>query len=120
MGSLARLLATMHLCVSAAHGACHAMLGIWPCAADAAFIAAAVYAAPAAAILFARRPAAGFLLAASMAGSLAFGVHHHFLAVSPDHLSLLPPGGWGAAFRATAVGSLPVDAAALFAALWRK
>jgi hypothetical protein len=120
MGSLARLLATVHLCVSAAHGTCHAALGIWPGPADAVFIAAAVYASPAAAILFSRRPAGRFLLAASMAGSLAFGVHHHFLIVSPDHLSVLPPGGWGEAFRATAVASLPVDAAALLAALWRR
>ena len=120
MPSLARLLAAVHLCISAGHGASHAALGIWPDAADGAFIAAVVYAAPAVALLCARRRAAGFLLAAAMAGSLVFGVHHHFLAVSADHVGMLPSGRWSEVFRATAAASLPVDAAALLAALWRR
>jgi hypothetical protein len=120
MGSLARLLAAVHLCVSAAHGVSHAALGIWPDAADGAFIATVVYAAPAAAILLARQRAAGFLLAAAMAGSLAFGIDRHFLSVSPDHVGMVPPGSWSEAFRATAAVSLLVDASALLAALWRR
>src|SRR5438132_64683 len=60
MVPLARLFAVVHLCVSVAHGASHAALGIWPGAADAVFIALAVYAAPAAAVaLLPRRAARG-------------------------------------------------------------
>jgi len=120
MVPLARLFAVVHLCVSVAHGASHAALGIWPGAADAVFIALAVYAAPAAAVALLPRRSAGWLLAGSMAGALVFGAHHHFLVPSADHVAMLPPGKWSDVFRASAMLSVPVDAATLVAALWRR
>jgi hypothetical protein len=37
-----------------------------------------------------------------MFGSLLFGLYHHFLAVSPDHIHSQPPGAWGITFVLTA------------------
>jgi hypothetical protein len=37
-----------------------------------------------------------------MLGSLLFGVYHHYVAVSPDHVAHLPPGESQPLFRATA------------------
>jgi Na+/proline symporter len=34
--------------------------------------------------------AGAIMLALSMAGSLVFGVYHHFVLISPDHVSHLP------------------------------
>jgi len=42
------------------------------------------------------------LLSLSMFGSLLFGLYHHFLAVSPDHIHSQPSGGWGTTFILTA------------------
>ena len=42
------------------------------------------------------------LLSLSMFGSLLFGLYHHFLAVSPDHIHSQPSGGWGTPFVLTA------------------
>ncbi len=38
-----------------------------------------------------------------MAGSLIFGVYYHFVAVSADHVSHLPPGEAQGLFRLTAL-----------------
>jgi len=43
------------------------------------------------------------LLVISMAGSLIFGVVYHYVVVSPDHVSHLPPGDAQGMFRITAV-----------------
>ena len=43
------------------------------------------------------------MLAASMAGSLAFGLLYHFLVPGPDNVFTQPPGPWRAAFVVTAV-----------------
>ena len=42
------------------------------------------------------------LLSLSMFGSLLFGLYHHFLAGSPDHVHSQPSGGWGTTFVLTA------------------
>jgi hypothetical protein len=45
-------------------------------------------------------------LAASMAGSFAFGLYYHFVAISADHVLHLPAGSdptWAAIFRLSAV-----------------
>ncbi|HZS40001.1 MAG TPA: hypothetical protein VFF06_24375 [Polyangia bacterium] len=102
-----------HLAVVAVHGVAHAQLGLWPSPAEGAFIAAFIYLGPlAAALLLQRgRARAGMgVLAASMIGSLAFATHHHFIAVSPDHVAHLPPGAWRLPFQVTAYLAAPVDA----------
>jgi len=42
------------------------------------------------------------LLSLSMFGSLLFGLYHHFLAVSPDHVHSQPASAWGTTFVVTA------------------
>jgi len=56
------------------------------------------------ALVWMRRTRAGFaLLAISMAGSLIFGGYFHYIGISPDHVSHLPPGDAQGMFRVTAV-----------------
>jgi len=42
------------------------------------------------------------LLALTMAGSLAFGLYHHFVAMGPDHVGAQVAGFWGTTFIVTA------------------
>jgi hypothetical protein len=71
-----------------------------------AFIAVVIYAAPvvAAVLLWTTYRATGaWLLVASMAGSLVFGLLYHFLVPGADNVFAQPPGTWRAAFVVTAV-----------------
>jgi hypothetical protein len=93
--------------VNAAHTVSHAgqhvmSLPAW----QLTYIAVVVYAAPvvAAVLLWTRfRRSGAWLLAGSMAGSLAFGLLYHFLVPGPDNVFTQPPGFWKAAFVVTAV-----------------
>jgi hypothetical protein len=93
--------------VNAAHTVSHAgqhvtSLPAW----QLTYIAVVVYAAPVAAavLLWTRfRRSGARLLAASMAGSLAFGLLYHFLVPGPDNVFTQPPGPRRAAFVVTAV-----------------
>ena len=63
-------------------------------------VAAPVFAAAA---TFTQHQRLGYaLLAASMLGALGFGVYHHYILVSPDHVAHLPAGQSQGLFRATA------------------
>jgi hypothetical protein len=42
------------------------------------------------------------LLSLSIFGSVVFGLYHHFLAVSPDHVPVQPRSPWGLTFVMTA------------------
>jgi len=54
-------------------------------------------------LLWTRYARLGLLvLVISMAGSLIFGVIYHYVVVSPDHVSHLPPGDAAGMFRLTA------------------
>ena len=59
----------------------------------------------------------GWLLVASMVGSLLFEGYHHFLVISPDHVSQVPPGTWGDVFRITAVASVITEVLAVAAGI---
>jgi hypothetical protein len=50
------------------------------------------------------------LLSLSMCGSLLFGLYHHFLVASPDHVRLQSASPWGIAFVLTAYGLLITEA----------
>jgi hypothetical protein len=43
------------------------------------------------------------LLVISMGGALIFGAVYHYLVISPDHVSHLPPGDAQGVFRMTAL-----------------
>ena len=78
-----------HLIVSMVHGAAHAGARIsMPLAAN-LFVWIVILAGPLAGLWLSRnRPAAGgWLVAATMAGSLLFGIVNHFVIASPDHVS---------------------------------
>jgi hypothetical protein len=110
-----------HLLVNAVHAVAHLELGLLPSPLEALFIGAVIYLAPiAAALLFARgRARAGMgVLGASMIGSLAFATHHHFVAISPDHVAHLPPGSWQLPFQVTAFLAEPIAALGGVVAVW--
>lgn len=85
----------VHAAVSSVHGRAHAELGVGLSPAQVLFVYVVILAAPvvAAILLWTRWSRAGaVLLAVSMAASLVFGVYHHFIAISPDHIAHLPAG----------------------------
>jgi len=92
------------------HGVAHAQLGIYLESVLAnIYIGVVLYAAPvvAAWLLWTGRiRLGGWLLVGSMVGSLIFEGYHHFLAMSPDHVSQVPAGPWGDTFRVTAIVSV--------------
>ena len=95
-----------HLVIVVLHGAAHARLDIELNTWQKGYVALVIVAAPlvAAVFLATRHRRVGFmLLVASMAGSLIFGSYYHYVAVSPDHVSHLPPGDSQGLFRLTAL-----------------
>ena len=86
-----------------------------------AYIAIVIYAAPvvAASLLWTRyRLAGAWLLAASMAGSFAFGLLYHFVIPGPDSVFTQPPGTWRTAFGVSAALLLPLQGAGCLVGLW--
>ena len=95
-----------HLAVSLVHGYAHTQLGVGLSAWQNYYVVIVITLAPliALALVWMRRARAGFaLLAISMAGSLIFGGYFHYIGISPDHVSHLPPGDAQGTFRVTAV-----------------
>ena len=58
------------------------------------------------------------LLVASMAGALIFGAYFHYVEISPDHVSHLPPGDAQGLFRTTALLLVLTELAGLVVGLW--
>jgi hypothetical protein len=95
----------VNLLINIVHGAAHLELHIDLSAPEKLFVAAVIVAGPllAMALLWTRQQRLGFgLLALTMAGSLAFGLYHHFVAMGPDHVGAQVAGFWGTAFVITA------------------
>ncbi len=118
MKRLALACIAAHLAITALHAAAHFGLGVLPSTGETIFITAFIYVGPMAAAwwLMNGRERAGFaVLTIAMIGALAFATHHHFIAISPDHVAHLPPGGWRLPFQVTAIASAPVDAVAAYA-----
>ena len=110
-----------HQAVAHLHGHAHHSLGVNLTHAQLLFVGAVIVATPilAAILLWTKRARTGaILLAVAMPASLAFGVYHHFLVVSPDHVAHLPAGGQQSLFIITAY-LLPVfEIAAAAVGLW--
>ncbi len=106
----------IHLAVSLVHGFAHSRLGIGLTVAQQIFIGTVITVAPlVAAYLLWRNKlrVGGALLAASMAGALAFGVFHHFFAPGADnvnHQFLDAPAIWMTLFDRTAWGFALLEA----------
>jgi len=95
-----------HFVLSLAHGMAHHRLGIKLTAAQDLFVMGVIVVAPliSLALFYTRlqKWGAGLLLL-SMLASLLFGIINHFVLISPDHVSHLPPGQWALSFKITAV-----------------
>jgi hypothetical protein len=99
----------IHFAISVVHGLAHSHLGIRLSAAQQAFVAVVITAAPLMAGYLLWRSnlrAGGAMLAASMAGALIFGVYYHFIATGADNVNqvyALGSGNWRSLFEETAI-----------------
>src|SRR5690348_11964736 len=94
-----------HLAVMMFHGQAHQKLGVGISAWQNAFVLVVIAIAPVVAMLLLWTRFARFgliLLVVSMGGALIFGLVYHYVVVSPDHVSHLPPGDAQGLFRMTA------------------
>jgi hypothetical protein len=110
------VLTMAHLGVALWHGSVHAALAVRLSRGEAAFVTAVIFVAPLIAVplLWSGRPRVGawiFLL--SMLGALVFGVHHHYVAISPDNVAHLPSGSAASrsAFGASAAALAGIELA---------
>ena len=102
-----------HLLVSFAHGLAHRELRVGLSPSGSIFVTSVVLVLPlvAMALLWTAQKRLGLiLLSLSMFGSLLFGLYHHFLVISPDHVHSQPASPWGIAFIFTAYGLLITEA----------
>jgi hypothetical protein len=98
-----------HLLVNIAHGIAHRELRVGLDPPASIFVIVVVLVSPlfAMALVWITKTRIGLiLLLFSMFGSLLFGLYHHFLVASPDHVRLQPASPWGIAFVLTAYGLL--------------
>lgn len=95
-----------HLVVSIVHGQAHGRLAVGLSNWQNIYVMTVILIAPLVAmiLIWTRYARPGFLLLViSMAGSLIFGVAYHYIVISPDHVSHLPPGDAQDLFRTTAL-----------------
>jgi len=89
------------------HGRAHATLGVGLSSWQKVYVGVVILIAPLVAmvvLLWTRYDRLGlWLLVVSMAASLIFGVIYHYVVISPDHVSHLPPGDAQGMFRTTAM-----------------
>jgi hypothetical protein len=94
-----------HLLVNIVHGLAHRELRVGLAPSASIFVIVVVLIMPliAMALLWTAEKRFGLiLLSLSMFGSLLFGLYHHFLAVSPDHIHSKFPSPWRITFVLTA------------------
>src|SRR5262249_20313846 len=97
----------VNLIVNMLHGRAHATLGVGLSSWQKVYVGVVILIAPLVAmvvLLWTRHDRLGlWLLVVSMAASLIFGVIYHYVVISPDHVSHLPPGDAQGMFRTTAM-----------------
>lgn len=96
----------VHLAVMMLHGSAHNQLRVGLSTWQNTYVLIVIAIAPLIAmmLLWTRYARLGLIvLAVSMAGSLIFGAVYHYVVVSPDHVSHLPPGDAQGLFRMTAL-----------------
>jgi hypothetical protein len=111
----------IHLAIVMLHGSAHTSLRVELSPWQTAFVMIVILALPpvAAILLWTRLNKAGLiLLTTSMVGSLIFGVYFHYVAISPDHVSHLPPGEARGLFRSTALLLVLSEGAASLVGVW--
>jgi len=111
----------VHLVINVLHGRAHGELGVGLSAWQNIYVITVILIAPLIAmpLVWTRYARLGLLvLVISMAGSLIFGVIYHYVVVSPDHVSHLPPGDAQGVFRMTALLLVLTELLALAAGLF--
>lgn len=96
----------IHAIVVALHGLSHKKIPVSLSPFQSLFVGFMIVLAPNAAMILLWTPfqlAGSWLLLSSMAGAILFGVYHHFIVISPDHISQIPFAGWGILFHITAI-----------------
>lgn len=114
------LVVLAHLIVNLLHGQAHTSLGVGLNSWQQLYVLTVILLAPLIALVlsFTRYSrAALWLLLLSMLGSFIFGGLHHYILISPDHVSHLPPGDAQGMFRITAVLLLITEALGVLVAL---
>ena len=102
LNKYATVIVVAQLLVNIVHGLAHRerRVGLDPPASIFVIVVVLIFPLMAMGLLWTARKRLGlFLLSLSMFGSLLFGLYHHFLAVSPDHVHSQP---WGTTFVLTA------------------
>jgi len=109
----------LHLVISMIHGAAHSAAAVPMTLAGNLFVYVVILAGPLAGLWLSRsRPVAGgWMIAVTMAGSLAFGVVNHFVLAGPDHVSHVAE-RWRLLFASTAVLLAVVETAGAAAGVW--
>jgi hypothetical protein len=95
-----------HLVVTFVHGQAHQNLNVGLSSWQNIYVLAVIVIAPLIAmfLLWTRYARMGLvLLVVAMAGALIFGAIYHYVIISPDHVSHLPPGDAQGTFRLTAM-----------------
>ena len=103
---LSTLSVLAHLLVSIVHGRAHESLAVGLSTWQNSYVLTVILIAPliAMVLIWTRLARTGLvLLVISMAGSLIFGVVYHYVVISPDHVSHIPPGDAQGLFRTTAL-----------------
>ena len=103
----------LHLLLNIAHGLAHRELRVGLARPGSIFVIVVVLILPLVAmwLLWTAEKRLGLiLLSLSMCGSLLFGVYHHFLEMSPDHVHSQPASPWGLLFVLTAYGLFVTEA----------
>jgi len=102
-----------HLLISIVHGVAHRELHVELSPPGSLFVIVVVLILPlvAMALVWTARKRIGFiLLSLSMLASFLFGLYHHFVVISRDHVHSQPSTPWGTAFIFTAYGLFITEA----------
>lgn len=121
IATIALILVLVHLVVAYLHGEAHLSLGVGLERWQWGFVYLVIMIAPLVAMMlyWTPWPASGaMLLGVSMAGSFAFGVYHHFIAISPDNVGHLPEGKGQGLFIATAILLAVIEAGTSAFGFW--
>lgn len=110
-----------HLLVSTVHGRGHERLGVGLSNWQNIYVLTVIVIAPLIAMLliWTRLARPGLvLLVISMAGSLIFGVAYHYIVISSDHVSHIPPGDAQGLFRTTALLLVVTELFGILVGFW--
>lgn len=100
------IVVVIHAIVVALHGLAHEKIPVPLSLLQSLFVGSMIVFAPIAAMILLWTPfqlAGSWLLLGSMVGAILLGVYHHFIVISPDHISQVPFAGWGVLFQITAI-----------------